>query len=284
MRRIIASFGLLAIVAYGTSCKTEDIVQDVATLGVASYVKLVSFDGGIIDATNPAGTSANIKVSEYGKEQEKIVVYVSKGTRTTDRSKWKQVKEVPATDAREYDIKVTGSEIAAALGVTLAPGDIYTIYNSCITADGGRFDYGNINTEVAGNPNYNMALTWQATVVCPFIPADAQGTYTIIADNWDGAVGETAQITATTDKATVDLMFPYAAPPGLNAVVVSVVPATGSATVAKQTYGSYGTGFENFTAAGTGFFFSCTGFLDLNLQHVSGGGTNYGNYIIRMKK
>jgi hypothetical protein len=284
MRRIITSISLLAIIAYGSSCKTEDIVQDVTTLGVGSYVKLVSKNDGIIDATNPAGTSASVKVSEYGPEQEKVVVYVSKGTRTPDRSKWVLVKEVPASAAREYDISVTGAEIATALNTTLAPGDIYTIYNSVITKDGGRFDLGNINSEVAGSPNYNFALTFQATVVCPFIPADAAGTYTITTDGWDGATGETAEITATANSATVTYMFPYAAPPGVNPVVVTVNPATGSATVAKQTYGSYGTGFENFTAQGTGFFFSCTGFLDLNLQHISGGGTNYGNYILRMKK
>jgi hypothetical protein len=284
MRRIIATINLLAIIAVGVSCATEDIPQDVNTLGVGSYVKLIEKNGGIIDATNPAGSRATIRVSEYGKDQEKIVVYVSKGTRTADRSKWKQVKEVPATEAREYDIAVTGAEIVAAMGAPVAPGEIYTLYNSCITKDGGRFDLGNINGEVAGNPNYNMALTWQATVVCPFIAADAAGTYTIVADNWDGAVGETADVTSTANSATVTYMFPYAAPPGVNPVVITVDPATGAAVVAKQTYGSYGAGFENFTAQGAGFFFSCTGFIDLSLQHVSGGGTNYGTYVLRMQK
>ena len=284
MRRIIATINLLAIIAVGASCATEDIPQDVNTLGVGSYVKLIEKNGGIIDATNPGASRATIRVSEYGKEQEKVVVYVSKGTRTTDRSKWKQVKEVPATAAREYDIFVTGAEIVAAMGAPVAPGEIYTLYNSCITKDGGRFDFGNINGEVAGNPNYNMALTWQATVVCPFIAGDAAGTYTIVADNWDGAVGETADVTSTANSATVTYMFPYAAPPGVNPVVITVDPATGAAVVAKQTYGSYGTGFENFTAQGAGFFFSCTGFIDLSLQHVSGGGTNYGTYVLRMQK
>jgi hypothetical protein len=285
MRRIITSVSLLAIIAYGSSCKTEDIVQDVNTLGVGSYVKLVEKNAGIIDATNLAGSSATIKVTEYGKEQEKVVVYVSKGTRTTDRSKWVKVKEVPAAAAREYTIAVTGTEIAAAFGgAALAPGDIYTLYNSCITKDGGRFDFGNINGEVAGNPNYNMALTWQATVVCPFIPSAAAGTYTITADTWDGAVGETVDVTATAGSATLTYAFPYAEPPGVNPLVITVDPATGAAIVAKQTYGSYGVGFQNFTAQGAGFFFSCTGFIDLSLQHVSGGGTNYGTYVLRLKK
>jgi hypothetical protein len=66
--------------------------------------------------------------------------------------------------------------------------------------------------------------------------------------------------------------------------VLTVNAATGGVTVAKQTYGSYGTGFENFTATGSGFFFSCTGQITLSLTHVSGGGTGYGTYPLRMSK
>jgi hypothetical protein len=284
MRRIITSISLLATIAYATSCSKGEVIQDVNSLGVGTYVKLVEKNDGIIDATNLTGTKATIKASEYGTEQDKIIVYVSKGVRTTDRTKWKQIKEVDRPADGIYNIEVTGTEIQTAMGAPLAPGDIYTLYNSCITADGGRFDFGNINGEVVGNPNYNMALTFQATVVCPFIPATAAGVYTITADNWDGAVGETATVTTTATSATVTYMYPYAAPPGVNPVVITVVPATGAATVAKQTYGSYGAGFENFTAQGTGFFFSCTGFVDLSLQHVAGNGTNYGTYVLRMKK
>ncbi|MEN9952369.1 MAG: hypothetical protein RLZZ520_637, partial [Bacteroidota bacterium] len=81
------------------------------------------------------------------------------------------------------------------------------------------------------------------------------------------------------------LMFPYAAGPGLNPVVVTINPTTGAATVAKQTYGSYGSGFENFTAEGTGgFFFSCTGGFSINLTHKLPNGTNYGTYPYAIQK
>lgn len=134
-------------------------------------------------------------------------------------------------------------------------------------------------------PQYNLKLTWNAVVVCPFVPAEATGTYTITKDTWDGSAGEQVTVTGAAGKATIDIMFPYAAPPGINPVVVTVNPTTGAATVAKQTYGSYGAGFENFTAEGTGgFFFSCTGGFSINLTHKLPNGTNYGTYPYAIQK
>jgi hypothetical protein len=285
MRKIISSLCLLGVVALTlNSCKKGEVVQDVNSLGQGSYVTLVQKNNLIVDATNPAGSKVGVVAKEYGAKQEKVIVYTAKGTATQDRTKWKKVKEFPVGADGQYTIEVTGAEIAAAVGATLAPGDIYTMYNSCITTEGQAFDFGNTFPEIANNPDYNMVLTWQATVVCPFVPAAAAGTYTITTDPWDGAVGETAVVTANATSATVTYAFPYAIPPGVNPLVITVVPTTGAATVAKQTYGSYGTGFENFTAVGTGFFFSCTGFIDLSLTHTSGSGNAYGTYILRLKK
>jgi hypothetical protein len=222
-------------------------------------------------------------VAQYGSEQEKIILYVSKGNTSLNRSTWKKLKEVPISNG-SYKLEVSGQELVTALGITAAPGDQYTIYNQIVTKDGRTFDVVNTFADFAGLPAYNMALTWKATVVCPFLPSAAVGTYLITADNWDGATGETCDVTATATSATLTYAFPYAAPPGVNPLVVTVNAATGAATVAKQTYGSYGTGFENFTATGSGFFFSCTGQITLSLTHVSGGGTGYGTYPLRLSK
>jgi len=285
MRRIISSLCFLGVVATTmNSCQKGDVVQDVNSLGQGSYVTLVQKNNQIVDATNPAGSKVGVVAQEYGAKQEKVILYTAKGTATQDRTKWKKVKEFPIGADGQYTIEATGAEIAAAVGSALAPGDIYTMYNSITTTDGRIFDFANTFAEFANNPIYNMVLTWQATVVCPFVPATAAGTYTITADPWDGAVGETAVVTATANSATVTYAFPFAGPPGVNPLVINVVPSTGAATVAKQTYGSYGAGFENFTAQGSGFFFSCTGFIDLSLKHLSGTGGDFGTYILRLKK
>lgn len=283
MRKLITSAALLLALAFTmNSCQKGDIAQDVNSLGIGSYVKLTAAGNLNVDATNLSG-KVSIEVSQYGSEQEKIIMYVSKGNTSLNRSTWKKLKEVPIASG-SYKLEVTGQEIATALALTPAPGDQYTIYNQIVTKDGRTFDVANTFADFAGLPAYKMALTWKATVVCPFSPALAAGTYVITADNWDGASGETSDVTATASSATLTYAFPYAAPPGVNPLVLTVNPATGGVTVAKQTYGSYGTGFENFTAAGSGFFFSCTGQITLSLTHVSSGGTNYGTYPLRLSK
>lgn len=283
MRKLITSAALLLALAFTmNSCQKGDIAQDVNSLGIGSYVKLTAAGNLNVDATNLSG-KVSIEVSQYGSEQEKIIMYVSKGNTSLNRSTWKKLKEVPIANG-SYKLEVTGQEIATALALTPAPGDQYTIYNQIITKDGRTFDIVNTFADFAGLPAYNMALTWKATVVCPFVASAAAGTYVITADNWDGASGETSDVTATASSATLTYAFPYAAPPGFNPLVLTVNSATGGVTVAKQTYGSYGTGFENFTAAGSGFFFSCTGRITLSLTHLSSGGTNYGTYPLRLSK
>jgi hypothetical protein len=264
------------------SCKKGDVVQDVNSLGQGSYVTLTKANNLIVDATNLAGSTVSIDVKEYGAPQDKIIIYATKGNTNLDRSAWKKIKEVPINNS-EYSLSVTGQEIATATGTTPAPGDQYTLYNQCLTKDGRIFDVANTFPDFAGLPAYNMALTWKATVVCPFVPAAAEGTYTITTDTWDGATGETSEVTATSNTATLTYAFPYAANPGKAPLVLKIDPATGGVTVDKQIYGSYGAGYENFTANGTGFFFSCTGTIDLTLTHLLGT-TNYGTYPLRLKK
>ncbi len=283
MRKLITSTALLlALVFTMNSCQKGDIAQDVNSLGIGSYVTLTAAGNLNVDATNLSG-KVSIEVAQYGSEQEKIIMYASKGNTSLNRSTWKKLKEVPISNG-SYTLELTGQEIVTALGITAAPGDQYTIYNQIITKDGRTFDIANTFADFAGLPAYNMAMTWKATVVCPFNPTAAAGTYVITADNWDGAAGETSEVTATASSATLTYAFPYAAPPGVNPLVLSVNPATGGTTVAKQTYGSYGAGFENFTAQGSGFFFSCTGNITLSLTHLSGTGTNYGTYPLRLSK
>ena len=285
MRNMIKSaFWVLGLAVTISSCEKKDVVQDVNTLGIGSYVTLVSSGNLNVDATNLTGSKVSLKVQEYGSKQEKIIMYVTRGNTSLDRTTWKKLKEVPIGGDGTYTLETSGQEIATALGVTPAPGDQYTIYNQCITKDGRVFDVVNTFADFAGLPAYNMALTWKATVVCPFVPAAAAGTYRIEADPWDGAVGETCAVTATASTATLTYAFPYAIPPGFNPVVLTITPTTGSVTVAKQTYGSYGTGYENFNCSGSGFFFSCTGQITLTLTHLSGTGTNYGTYPLRLKK
>ena len=285
MKKIISSLFYTALVAITmSSCQKGEVVQDVNSLSIGSYVTLVTAGNNIIDATNLAGSKVSASVKEYGSAQEKLIVYVTKAPQTNDKTLWKKVKEY-TNNGGTYNLEVTGQEIATALGTTPGPGETYILYNQVITKDGRKFDVSNTLPDLATVGQYNLKLTWNAVVVCPFVPAQATGRYTITRDGWDGAVGQTCNIVGSTGKAVVTYLFPYAETPGLNPVTIDVNAATGAATITKQTYGSYGPGFENFTCEGTGgFFFSCKGDFTINLTHKLPNGSNYGTYPITLKK
>ena len=280
MIKIIKLILIVAVITGINACKKEGSISDVKNLEVGSYLTLDQKVNDILDATLPSST-VSIKVTEKGSAVDKIKIYVSVNTKTQNKALWKFIKEVPYSAG--VTLVVSNAEIKTAIGTNVVPGVTYWLYNELIQKDGGVHSFANTFNEYESNPNYNMALTWRAISVCPFNAAAAAGTYTITVDGWDGAAGETAVVTATANSAVVNLLFPYAANPGLAPVTLTINPTTGGVTVAKQVYGSYGSGFENFAASGSGFFFSCTGTIDLSLKHELGA-TNYGTYRIVLKK
>ena len=289
MKKIISSLFYTALVAIAmSSCQKGEVVQDVNSLSIGSYVTLVTAGNNIIDATNLAGSKVSASVKEYGSPQEKLVVYVTKAPQTNDRTLWKKVKEY-TNNGGTYNLEVTGQEIATALGTPPGPGETYVLYNQVITKDGRKFDVSNTLPDLATVSQYNLRLTWNAVVVCPFIPAQANGTYIITRDTWDGSVGELVRITSTQNtEAVANVMFPYAEQPGIAPVKITITPASGAATVQKQTYGSYvsfGPQYARMTCEGTGgFFFSCTGTFTINLTHKLADGTGQGTYPYHLKK
>ena len=264
-----------------SSCQKGEVVQDVNSLGTGSYVTLTKAGNLNVDATNLAST-VSIEVAEYGSTQEKIIMYVTKGNTSLNRATWKKIKEVPINGGN-YTLVVSGNEIKTAVGANPAPGDQFTIYNQIVTKDGRTFDVVNTGADFAGLPAYNMALTWKATVVCPFDAAAAAGKYEITFDNWDFAIGETVDVTATANTATLTYAFPYSEADS-KPLVLKITPSSGAAVVDKQVYGSYPSyGITNISANGSGFFFSCNGQITLSLTHTVPAGS-YGTYSLRMKK
>ncbi|MEY3432388.1 MAG: hypothetical protein RL131_324 [Bacteroidota bacterium] len=287
MKKIISSALYTALVVIAlSSCQKGEVVQDVNSLSIGSYVTLVSAGNNIIDATNLAGTKVSASVKEYGSPQEKLIVYVTKAPVTTNKANWKKVKEY-TNSGGTYNLEVSGQEISNALGKAPGPGETYILYNQVVTKDGRVFDVSNTLPDLANVGTYNLKLTWNAVVVCPFVPDQATGTYVITRDPWDGpygSLGADVDVVASAGKAVFTYMFPVAEAPGKNPVTVTVNPATGSATVARQTYGSYGGAYDNMTCEGTGFYFSCTGSVDLTLLHKFSNGSNEGTYGISLKK
>jgi hypothetical protein len=289
MNRIISSISVLAIsLVLFASCEKKEILQDVNNLGRGSYVKSVlnPIPAAILDFNNLGAAKATLVATEFGEKQAKLTVYVTKGSRTTDRTKWKKVKEYTNTNG-EYNLEVTGSEIANAMGAALAPGDLYTFYNSVETTAGQRFDFGNIETaNVAVSPNYNFALTWTAVVVCPFT-GNMAGSYRVVRDDWqDWSAGDIVSVTdgPAAGQVNISAVWPNPAFGNIvNPLYITVKTATGEATVPNNyQFADYGQ-IARTNGVGSGFVFSCTGDIIMTIPLVYGT-TNFGNNQLILKR
>ena len=253
------------------SCKKDEVISDPASLAIGSYVTLVKSNNTRIDYSNLSASKVSIVVKEYGTPVDKIKLYVTKGTSTTDRSKWKLIKEVPYNG--ETQLEVSATEIATALGIPvtgLEPGVTYTIYNQLITKDNRTFDISNTSANVAGLAAYNMVPTWAAIIVCPFTGSMA-GNYRVIQDDWvDWSPGDIVQVTDGPGANQVNLSKVWPNPAFgsvVSPLVVSVDPATGTATIPSGvTWGDYGSSTAVTGTGSTGFVFSCTGRIQVRIR------------------
>ncbi len=277
------------------SCKKGKINGDYKELGVGSYLTKVAIGNIIIDYSNLSTSKVDVTVREYGTPVDKVVVYVTKGAPTTDKASWKKVKEF--TYNGDTKLEVTATEIATALGIPvtgLETGATYTLYNQAVSKDGQVHDITNTGSGYYGNPNYNMLMTWQAVVVCPFNPAAWGGvgaTFSarVLEDGWadysPGDIISNIQITSATQLRFNPMWLTD--PSDTRPVLVNINPATGAATVPRQIYGDYGAfGISDISCASSGtnnWVFSCVNQITLTLNHTAGS-TNYGTYVLRLQK
>jgi len=95
MKKVISSVFYTAMVAIAmSSCQKGEVVQDVNSLGIGSYVTLVTAGNNILDATNLAGSKVSVSVKEYGSAQEKLVLYVAKAPQTNDRTTGRKSRSI----------------------------------------------------------------------------------------------------------------------------------------------------------------------------------------------
>ena len=263
-----------------------------ANLGVGSYLTLQSAVNLNFNFNTPAST-VSIKVDQYGGEVDKIVLYVVAGANSNPAT-WKKIKTVPFTGAGTV-LSVTSQEVATALGTTvplLAPGTFYTFYNQVITKDGRTFDVTNTLGALESNSNYNAVLRWAAFITCPFV-APVAGNYRVVQDDWaDWSTGDIVVVTdgPGANQVNLSLVWPGVPAGGIvkNPFIVNVAPATGTASIPKVDFGTYG-GSTIYTAqnpagaASAGYVFSCTGLITLRVL-ITAGASSFGVNALVLQK
>jgi len=301
MKKIQSLIIVLAVLAGLQSCeKKEAVLGDFESLGVGSYLRLDSTQKTILDYSKIATEQVTISVSQYGADIDKVVVYVTAGPATLNKTLWKKVKEVAYPSGTNLRLSVTAAEMATALGVNtsaLTPGSSYSFYNQVVTKSGKTYDASNTVGALASNPNYKASAIWSANVVCPFSPTGFTGNFEVLEDTWeDFGVGDVVSVvTAGADSIRL-AAYPNPLLGGTVirnplGIVVKINPTNGVATVTDQTYGTYGGLFglqtvANTTSGTSNFVFSCVGTIDLRMiHHVPGAvASSYGTYWLRLKK
>ncbi|MBY0534691.1 MAG: hypothetical protein K2P88_02485 [Chitinophagaceae bacterium] len=291
MRKIFVSLAFIATLTTTLfSCKKVETYGSFDSMTVGAYVTLVSKGNSILDYGNLATTSADITVREFGSPISSIIIYATEGAANLNRTAWKKVKEVPLSG--DTKLVVTATELAAGLGIAptaLKTGTQYTFYNQLVLKDGRIFDPANTNSSFQGISDYNMAMTWNAIVVCPFSSTGFAGNFRVLEDGWaDWSPGDVVQVTAATATSVTLNVYPNPAAGGINAklITVTVNASTGAASISTaQSYGGYA-GFDpdiKVKTVGTNnWVFSCTGTITLRLNHT--GLANWGDYNIRLQK
>ncbi len=271
------------------SCEKVKQIGDFNNLGIGSYLTKVRVVNDQLNFSDLNNTSVSIVVAEKGSPVEKVTIYVTEGaSKVKDRTKWKKVKEVPYSGETTLTTKAT--EMATALGIPvtgLKPGQTYMLYNQITTKDGKVFDIANTGGDFEAISNYNMALTFPAIIVCPFVAAGFPGQFIVEEDGWgDYVPGEEITVTAATANSISMIVYPsdFYGAQNRKAFTVDIVPATGSASVKTQVYGDYAQfGLLGMTVTSSGtsnWVFSCSGSISLLLTQSQGQGT----YRFRAKK
>ena len=282
-----------AIVLFATSCKKTGVqnpLADVENLSVGSYLTLQQ-NVNLNLSFNVPTSLVSIKVDKYGKDVDKINLYVVKGANSSPTA-WKLIKTIPFAGAGTV-LSATSQEVATALGVTVAdltPGNFYTFYNEIISKDGRKFNISNGGNALVSNSNYNASFQWEAYVTCPFIGPIA-GNYEVKRDDWeDWGIGDIVAVTDGPGANQVNLsaVWPNPAFGDISSpLIVNVNPANGTATVPLTQFGVNYPGIATAQGFNTddvaGYVFSCTGFITLTMQ-VKYNGSSRGNLKLVLQK
>jgi hypothetical protein len=276
----LVAFGLFAAAA----CRDDDKVrfpdlQSGVNARVVVNPNTVVFN--FLDIDN-----ANLKFDVYSENKDiKEITYTATyvdATFPNQKYPTVVVKKIPGSaiqNGKISDVTLTANELSDAFdlpgsGKYLGGGDSFTFFASVELNDGRVFNASNSAPNIATGAAASFTTTFKLFVSCPFSADEAAGTYKVTADPGEWAKGAPA--------ASAYPNFEVVAGPKANQVtlknllnfdekydvVVDVDPATGVATVAKQTAwsGTYW-GFNDAKGyiAGSGFFFSCSGFMTVNL-------------------
>lgn len=301
MKQLLYSVCVIVSALMTSSCEEQEefgLAQSEKGFNLRVAPDKNSFD---ISAGDP---EINFTIYSDTKTIDKVIIYVDLIKFGSDGpTPQALLKEIPGdmlgTSPSAVQMKL--SEFVGAVGLTLddlGGGDIFNIYNEVTLSDGRVYpdtldfdgeEFANVENAfftAAGTTSFTTTLTFP--VLCPFVTDDAIGIYSITRDDFEAAWDPTykPEVIAGPGPNQVTFVNMLSNPQGYD-IIVDVNPATDVATVKAQKgwhSGNYGAPFGEILIEGGGFYFSCTGFLTLDLAHNLADGRTYGTFRIEFTK
>ncbi len=167
------------------------------------------------------------------------------------------------------DLDLTGQDIADALGIPtteIQPGDNIQFNAVSTGTGGGTLRFEDLGPDLFGQPEQRQAFFFNVFVACPFIQADAVGTYDVTQHRFDaffGAQPPTREIVAGPDANSYTIVGGALPLDGADDLTINVNPSTGQVSAGNPDDIHFNTFGPGVYGSITGFTFSCVGFIDL---------------------
>ncbi|MDH3648747.1 MAG: hypothetical protein OEQ53_03645 [Saprospiraceae bacterium] len=244
-----------------------------------------SISSGTIDIADPSAKfEATLVAPSNNISNYELTALVVKADTSIGPVTLKNVTSFPST------LEILPSEIAAAVNMQVSdldPGDRIDLFANVTRSDGQVFTANDFTGDLL-NPGQRQAMQFSIFLVCAFNASDAVGNYLIVTDPFVTSLDFERPIEAKAgpgeDQITFINMFSH--PEGYDIVVTVTDPPSGAASVSKQPAwhcDNFGCPFGEGRVEGTGLFFSCTGFLTLDLTHTVDAGS-FGSFKMELQK
>jgi hypothetical protein len=298
MKNIFKLIPLALITLFFSACGDVDLDPQVAN-GVdgpfGSFVRLDIKTGAVLDVTNIATTSFGGTLSAPSKNVASHSIKVRRVSNgaASDYLPFFSTSSFPA------EFIATPATLAAVFGLTagdLIPGDRFDFEATSVGTDGSIVTFNDFGPNLQGGPGQAQGYRFNTFLSCPFIQANAVGTYKVLNNGgFFGYIGN-ANVTVLAGSNANELimvdpmghLLPGDAPNKYN-VKINVNAGSGQATVSKQVAWDSGhpvccaTPYGIGTIQGSGFVFSCAGAIVLNISSygVAAGSFGSGPYVLQ---
>jgi hypothetical protein len=283
MKKIIAYSLLLAVVF--AACRKSDNpkLPDLMRVPTPNLVLDPTSDKFISPAspaTFKAKFAVDLKFKTDAPPKEMDLVVMKNNSKANVKTVKADISAFPTA------VEVTGQQLIDLFGAPIADGDEFVFGVDITTQSGMVFQAfppgGNAWGTGVANEAGGVATTLRFIKPCTFQSPSYAGEFVVVSDEWeDYHAGDVIDLTTVSAN---QFSFEYATNPS-TPIVVTVNTSDNSISVAKQSYGKYGSTelFAQSTGA-TNSVNPCDNSLQLTLTHSNSGGSSYGNYTIKLKK